>query len=271
MANKGAVGVRMKMWDEEDGETVWTFLTAHLCPHESEKHLLMRNWHWKNVVQRLVFEEPDGLKDIYDTSYLFVFGDLNYRLQPPNPIDRAALVAQLSSPSGLQALLAHDQLQNEKGLSRTLYHLHEAPITFKPTYKFSSPTEYSTRRTPSWCDRVLWATWADGEEEFVQSNGVVRLYTSVPEFTLSDHKPVTLVYTLPLASPGTNKPLRLTGKAPFPINKQYKQLKLIGWILDKVIGLNWTVFQTIFSPYGILLIAALFLGWDYYGKQRTQV
>lgn len=100
MGNKGGVGVRIAMAGEGEGEeqqeTALTFVTAHLAAHDSG--LERRNVDYRNIVERLVFEDGDGgasqhyqpkRKDgyarlnetgskvghqIYDTSYLFFFG-----------------------------------------------------------------------------------------------------------------------------------------------------------------------------------------------------
>lgn len=109
MGNKGAVGVRVVLDDEEEddktsvdsqentGNSVFTFVNAHLAAHDSG--LQRRNSDYKSIVERLVFN-PDEASEhfqpkrtsnifagvpvtsrtaapgigIYDTSYLFFFG-----------------------------------------------------------------------------------------------------------------------------------------------------------------------------------------------------
>lgn len=53
-----------------------------------------------------------------------------------------------------------DQLRNEMAAGRTFATLQEAPITFRPTYKFNKvePFDYDSsekRRVPAWTDRIL--------------------------------------------------------------------------------------------------------------------
>ena len=57
---------------------------------------------------------------------------------------------------------AQDQLKVEMAAGRTFVHLQEAPITFRPTYKFdkhsAEPLDYDSsekRRVPAWTDRIL--------------------------------------------------------------------------------------------------------------------
>ena len=45
----------------------------------------------------------------------------------------------------------------------------------------------SSHRTPSWTDRVLYATYSDDPETPEKSNITNLLYTSVPGYTTSDH------------------------------------------------------------------------------------
>jgi hypothetical protein len=63
----------------------------------------------------------------------------------------------------------------------------EGPLNFPPTYKFDTGTDiYDTsekRRTPAWCDRVLFR--ADNIKQFN--------YKYAPLLT-SDHKPVSAVF-----------------------------------------------------------------------------
>lgn len=81
-------------------------------------------------------------------------------------------------------------------------------------YKPGTISEFKkfTKRVPGWCDRILYATWADGpagaglikkatttksksSKELVEKKrkGVkVEIYKSIMEFTGSDHKPVRL-------------------------------------------------------------------------------
>ena len=53
-----------------------------------------------------------------------------------------------------------DQLRAEMAAGRTFTSLQEAPITFRPTYKFNKvePFDYDSsekRRVPAWTDRIL--------------------------------------------------------------------------------------------------------------------
>lgn len=51
----------------------------------------------------------------------------------------------------------------------------------------ADPGHNSSHRTPSWTDRVLYATYSDDPETPEKSNITDLLYTSVPGYTTSDH------------------------------------------------------------------------------------
>jgi hypothetical protein len=213
LVNKSAVGVRMAIVDPESGaESIYTFVCAHLTAHSY--NLESRNDDWRAIVSQLVFpsRSPSGgtttWHQIYDTSHLFVFGDLNYRVTSDES-DPGSVLSLIETD--LPSLLLLDQLRTEHAAGRTLHYLKEGRITFKPSYKFEqgSMDVYNVRkRLPSWCDRILFATWADEEaqEEDYESDSPnrnrdenrsrrrprVELYRSIMSFTLSDHKPVNL-------------------------------------------------------------------------------
>lgn len=58
------------------------------------------------------------------------------------------------------------------------------PSTFRYDTEFR---HNSSRRTPSWTDRVLYATYSDDPGAPEKSNITNLLYTSVPGYTTSDH------------------------------------------------------------------------------------
>ena len=45
----------------------------------------------------------------------------------------------------------------------------------------------SSKRTPSWTDRVLYSTYTDSPDKPDESNITNLLYTSIPSYTTSDH------------------------------------------------------------------------------------
>lgn len=86
----------------------------------------------------------------------------------------------------LQTLLAKDEF-NLNRHTGSLSSYNEAEIYFLPSYKYvKREKRYDTKRTPSWCDRVL----------FFRKDKlklVVLKYSDIDVF-LSDHKPVCGVF-----------------------------------------------------------------------------
>ena len=123
-------------------QAVMTFITAHLAPHDY--NVLRRNMDWRSVVERLVFYQDEGSEryQIYDTDYLFVFGDLNYRTSKTEPkaLDEETFQGFLDKKQ-YSSILAHDQLGVESSSGRTLHHLKEQKIDFPPSYKYGKGTD----------------------------------------------------------------------------------------------------------------------------------
>lgn len=111
---------------------------------------------------------------------LTVDQDLNYRISTKTPRSLPVHVLAHKIINEQEELLTHDQLRQEQSAGRTLHGLKEGAITFRPTcacrlsvhaadsatdkYKPGTVSEFKkfTKRVPGWCDRILFATWADG-------------------------------------------------------------------------------------------------------------
>ena len=221
--NKGAVGIRIGYASGED-VTQMTFVSAHLAPMEDQ--LERRNEDFQSIAERLVFESnqiketgddheeapllQDGTKlsastGIYEpTSHLFFAGDLNYRtsLLRPGPENVKSFpepTKDSEDPKHFSHLLSEDQLTQQVKQGKTLHGLQEAPIDFLPTYKYhpkvdvaddQGPWEWASHRWPSWCDRVFYSP----------TQIKVHSYQSLPLFATSDHRPVVLSASVPLAA-----------------------------------------------------------------------
>lgn len=263
MGNKGAVGARLgyATGEQDGGNTDLTFVAAHLAPMEDAyEH---RNADWRTIVERLVFSkqgsadtrsfDADGdseeqtalLRDstgsnqrglITPTTYLFLGGDLNYRTGDASPMesDRSRFPKRRAEP-GSQAhysqLLKDDQLMREMRKSRCFHGLQEAPIKFPPTYKYAmshrngDDWNWSLRRWPSWCDRFL---FLDSPSWMSKLGKVVpHAYDALPLFATSDHRPVALSVSVPLAAIevpdeiGAASDVRLA--PPFPIDPDWSR------------------------------------------------
>lgn len=94
----------------------------------------------------------------------------------------------------LSGLLAHDQLiqQLEHNKTFRLRGFKEGPITFFPTYKYDPRSDdYDTsekRRTPAWCDRILWRSRVPSRMQQLE----YRRY----EVNVSDHRPISASFII---------------------------------------------------------------------------
>lgn len=136
------------------------------------------------------FTGNSGTK-IFDHSAIFFAGDLNYRID----LDRPECLNKISSGK-IRDLLDSDQLGRQIVKRELLLsHFQEQTPEFLPTYKYDRGTtdrfdSSEKARVPSWCDRILYYSKNGGE--LIQP----KSYNSVPEATLSDHKPIYATFEL---------------------------------------------------------------------------
>ncbi|KAI9007218.1 Endonuclease/exonuclease/phosphatase [Gaertneriomyces semiglobifer] len=222
MGNKGAAAIRFRYYD-----SYFAFVDSHLAADTSMVD--RRNQDYQEISRRLMFPLPSKYEDylaysranpwvasyfdsrqaiassgaatagappgkavatIFDTDHLFFLGDLNYRIGLPH-----AEVKALVEKGDIEQLLAFDQLLIERGAKRVFHGFKEAPITFVPTFKYDIGTSrFDTsekKRTPSFCDRILWfQNPLHTEDEWVKPVA----YRSSMSLTMSDHKPVSGIY-----------------------------------------------------------------------------
>jgi hypothetical protein len=193
----------------------------------------------------------DTVRSLFSpVSQVFVAGDLNYRTADaapsveawkswPQPEDTVSNVKNYSN------LFAGDQLTRETHKKKTLHNLAESEITFPPTYKYSTAaqqdaalgvakhsTNHETRsslwakhRVPSWCDRILYLATAPPD---------VHSYTALPVQPTSDHRPVSLSFSIPLAP---IDPTTAAVEQPFPIRRDWRAARAAARRYEFVVGL----------------------------------
>lgn len=143
MGNKAAVGVRMPIRRGKNGgwETL-TFVSAHLEAHDH--NIELRNEQYNTILSSLVFDGGDALqhpRQPFDTSHLFIMGDLNYRLERlpvPGvfPSENKSGADMVSLEKERAAMLPLDSLRREQAAGRVFGGMREGDLTrFAPTYK----------------------------------------------------------------------------------------------------------------------------------------
>ncbi|KAK5071657.1 hypothetical protein LTS08_004601 [Lithohypha guttulata] len=131
----------------------------------------------------------DGTQ-ILDHEVCILNGDLNYRI---DTMSRATVVKQIES-GDLSKLLERDQLNvsRRRVAGFRLAPFTELPITFPPTYKYDVGSDrYDSsdkKRSPAWCDRLLFRSSA-GRVKQLEYRRHERVY-------YSDHRPVSGIFKL---------------------------------------------------------------------------
>ena len=107
-------------------------------------------------------------------------GDLNFRLTDPS-LSAEAIRSKVAR-NETRELFFRDELTLAKSTRVAFEGFQEMDVGFAPTFKFVPGThEYNTKRRPAWTDRVL----------YLPSSDLAPLsYQSLPQYTISDHKPV---------------------------------------------------------------------------------
>ncbi|KAF4331740.1 phosphatidylinositol phosphate phosphatase [Fusarium beomiforme] len=157
------------------------------------------------------------------SSFLFVAGDLNYRISTTSPPPSAIFPSlDPESENYYPDFFRLDQLTRERNAGRTLHGLSEHEVRFPPTYKYDVlpprpgtrepeldvPWKFAVHRYPGWTDRVLFLdvpSWLKkGSSQDPKLN--VRAYDCLPVLRMSDHRPVFLRVNVPLISPSDMVP-----------------------------------------------------------------
>ncbi|KAK1295373.1 Type I inositol 1,4,5-trisphosphate 5-phosphatase CVP2 [Acorus calamus] len=174
-------------------KTSFCFVCSHLASGEKEGDELRRNSDVIEILKNTQFPKicktPNRRipEKILGHDRIIWLGDLNYRIA----------LSYLETRNHLEnddwdALLEKDQLKIEREAGRVFKGWKEGKIYFAPTYKYSNNSDsYSgetvtskkKRRTPAWCDRILW-----------HGDGIAQLSYIRGESRFSDHRPVCAVF-----------------------------------------------------------------------------
>uniref|UniRef100_UPI0037E94F63 phosphatidylinositol 4,5-bisphosphate 5-phosphatase A n=1 Tax=Semicossyphus pulcher TaxID=241346 RepID=UPI0037E94F63 len=198
--NKGGVSARMSVF----GHTI-CFLNCHLPAHMENSDQRMEDF--ESILQQQQFEGQSAT-GVLDHDVVFWFGDLNFRI---DDLEMQVVKSAIDN-NKYTGLWEKDQLNMAKDSETVLEGFQEGPLKFPPTYKFDVGTNtYDTsgkKRKPAWTDRILWRLRATapaalsggkrGSMSGLTSGTKVtqHYYRSYMEYTVSDHKPVSSIFTL---------------------------------------------------------------------------
>uniref|UniRef100_A0A7N0RCN7 Inositol polyphosphate-related phosphatase domain-containing protein n=1 Tax=Kalanchoe fedtschenkoi TaxID=63787 RepID=A0A7N0RCN7_KALFE len=182
MGNKGSVSVSISLYQSRI-----CFVCSHLSSGQKEGNEQKRNYDVNEILRRTQFSSLFGAEQpqtIPSHDQVFWFGDLNYRL---NMLD--AEVRKLVAGKQWDKLIRSDQLRRELCSGHVFDGWKEGLINFAPTYKYeinsdryvgSNQKEGEKKRSPAWCDRILWL-----------GKGITQFSYKRSEIKLSDHRPVS--------------------------------------------------------------------------------
>ncbi|KAL3505962.1 hypothetical protein ACH5RR_031344 [Cinchona calisaya] len=188
LGNKGSISVSMLLH-----QTSFCFICSHLTSGQKEGDELRRNSDVMEILKKTRFPRVQGMGDdkspetILAHDRIIWLGDLNYRVALSYRTVKALVEMQ-----NWRALLEKDQLRIEQRRGRVFDGWREGKIYFPPTYKYSHNSDRyagddlhpkEKRRTPAWCDRILW-----------YGSGLQQLSYVRGESRFSDHRPVSSVF-----------------------------------------------------------------------------
>lgn len=207
VANKGGQVIKIRIRD-----TTLCFVNSHLAAHEGK--MAKRNENIVEIVNGVRL--GDQAIDMYQFDHIFWFGDLNYRISIPGMADKQEQCAKVMAKideGKFADLWAYDELGHEVTSKRVLTDFHSAPCDFKPTFKLKRQVgnAYNLKRTPSFCDRVLYRS-LPGHANRLD----VLEFTSADDFSTSDHKPVRALISVEPSPPVQLLHSVPTGMARFP-------------------------------------------------------
>jgi hypothetical protein len=216
IGNKGGVVVAFEICG-----TSLAFVNCHLAAHEGQQFLEKRNHDIGQIIHGVahggIKRGNDELMNDFTTSYhhCFWFGDLNYRIdlniangggKEGEEIDaeiQKVQVRELVQRKDWMGLMSSDELSHQRQQQLVFAGFDEHPIRFAPTFKVqkgkcsTDPYKaFQAKRIPSYCDRVLFRSMG-------RRRSALRCirYSSIPEITSSDHKPVHAHFELDILKP----------------------------------------------------------------------
>ncbi|KAL8100782.1 type I inositol polyphosphate 5-phosphatase 4-like [Apium graveolens] len=188
LGNKGSISISMSLH-----QTSFCFICSHLTSGQKEGDELRRNSDVQEILKKTRFPRVNGIGDeksprtILEHDRIIWLGDLNYRIALSYRTAKA-----LVEMRNWRDLLANDQLRVEQKRGRVFEGWDEGRIYFPPTYKYSNNSDRyagddmhpkEKRRTPAWCDRILW-----------YGRGLHQMSYVRGESRFSDHRPVYSIF-----------------------------------------------------------------------------
>ncbi|KAL6643057.1 hypothetical protein ACP70R_021238 [Stipagrostis hirtigluma subsp. patula] len=193
LGNKGSISISMLLH-----QTSFCFVCSHLTSGQKDGDEHRRNSDVMEILRKTRFPMVYGQYErspetILEHDRIIWLGDLNYRIALSYRSVKA-----LVEMRNWKALLEKDQLRSEQRSGRVFPGWNEGRIYFPPTYKYSNNSDKyagddmnqkEKKRTPAWCDRILW-----------YGRGLSQLSYVRGESRFSDHRPVYSMFSAEVES-----------------------------------------------------------------------
>ncbi|XP_040384176.1 type I inositol polyphosphate 5-phosphatase 4-like [Oryza brachyantha] len=193
LGNKGSISISMLLH-----QTSFCFVCSHLTSGQKDGDEHRRNSDVMEILRKTRFPMVYGQYErspetILEHDRIIWLGDLNYRIALSYRSVKA-----LVEMRNWKALLEKDQLRSEQRGGRVFPGWNEGRIYFPPTYKYSNNSDRyagedmnqkEKKRTPAWCDRILW-----------YGRGLSQLSYVRGESRFSDHRPVYSMFSAEVES-----------------------------------------------------------------------
>ncbi|KAG8088336.1 hypothetical protein GUJ93_ZPchr0010g8110 [Zizania palustris] len=193
LGNKGSISISMLLH-----QTSFCFVCSHLTSGQKDGDEHRRNSDVMEILRKTRFPMVYGQYErspetILEHDRIVWLGDLNYRIALSYRSVKA-----LVEMRNWKALLEKDQLRSEQRGGRVFPGWNEGRIYFPPTYKYSNNSDRyagddmnqkEKKRTPAWCDRILW-----------YGRGLSQLSYVRGESRFSDHRPVYSMFSAEVES-----------------------------------------------------------------------
>ena len=153
---------------------------------------------------------------ILDHEICILNGDLNYRI---DTMGRDTVIKAINA-NNLEKLLERDQLLVSRRRNPTLgiRAFREAPIAFAPTYKYDVGSDrYDSsekRRSPAWCDRILYRG----------AGKIKQMHYQRHDLRVSDHRPVTGLFMMRIKTVSPEKRAQMWSQCEARFQTMKKQL-----------------------------------------------
>jgi len=188
LGNKGCVSVSMSLY-----QTTFCFMCSHLASGQKDGDEFRRNSDVLKILKNTYFPQIRSFsgekspETILQHDKVIWLGDMNYRIALSYGDTK-----KLLEKNDWETLLEKDQLRIEQRAGRAFKGWNEGKIYFAPTYKYSTNSDRyagenlksrEKRRTPAWCDRILW--YGEGLKQLSYVRGDSRF---------SDHRSVYAIF-----------------------------------------------------------------------------